>query len=374
MNFSDTIINDMNIMENRTDIYNCNYIQSTAANTSVSSNEDGILEVAEILELIRKIFYCGLFPILFMVGFTGNIFVLIVLSKEKKYTSTKVLLTFLTFADLLILSGGVFNTLLMIAMIYYPTVGHAMYVRTLPFFPTFFAPTFYHIKIEITALISAERLIAVFSPMHVKTVCTKRFLLCLSITLAILITATMVPQMFVYEIIEITVPCREPMIVAVLGEFGKNMEIYRPYTVVTGVILFVVPFCIVFVSTMIIIITLSRRRNLFKTDFHMATDRLEIQEGRITRTLLAMTTIFLICLAPMTILSIITTIDTDNKGYRYKNITYVIVSTISYFLLNLDSTVNFFIYMIFGSKYRRIFISLFQTKKEQQISSVHTSQ
>jgi hypothetical protein len=364
MNFSDKIRNDMNIMENRTDSYNCNYIQSTATNTSVISNEDGILVSSETLELIRKIFYCGLFPVLFLVGYTGNIFCLIVLSKEKKYTSTKVLLSLLTLADLFILSGGVFNTLMMIALLYYPTAGYAMYVRQIPFFSAFFAPTFYNIKMEITAIISAERLIAVFSPLRVKTVCSKRLVLSLSITLAILITVALVPQMFVYEIIEITVPCSEPVIVAVLTEFGKNTEFYRLYTVVTGGLFFVIPFCIVFVSTMIIIVTLSRRRNIFSTDFHMATARLEIQEGTITRTLVAMTTIFIICLSPMTILSIITIIDPDNKEYRYKNNTYVVVSTISYFLLNLDSTVNFFIYMIFGSKYRRIFISLFQSKKE----------
>ena len=373
MNFSDKIISDMNIMENRTDSYNCNYIQSTVTNTSVISNEDGIVISAETLELIRKIFYCGLFPILFLVGYTGNIFCLIVFCKEKKYTSTKVLLSLLTLADLFILSGGVFNTLMMIAMIYYPTVGYAMYVRQIPFFAAFFAPTFYNIKMEITAIISAERLIAVFSPMRVKTVCTKRLLLCLSITLAILIIAALVPQMFVYELIEMTVPCSEPVMVAVLTEFGKNTEFYRLYTVVTGGLFFVIPFCIVFVSTMIIIVTLSRRRNIFKTDFHMATERIEVQEGKITRTLVAMTTIFIICLSPMTILSIITIIDPDSKEYRYKNNTYVAVSTISYFLLNLDSTVNFFIYMIFGSKYRQIFISLFQSKKEQQISGVQTS-
>jgi hypothetical protein len=93
------------------------------------------------------------------------------------------------------------------------------------------------------------------------------------------------------------------MIVAVLTEFGKNTEFYRLYTVVTEGLFFVIPFCIVFVSTMIIIVTLARSRNIFSTDFHMATERLEIQEGTITRTLVAMTTIFIICLSPMTILS-----------------------------------------------------------------------
>jgi hypothetical protein len=75
--------------------------------------------------------------------------------------------------------------------------------------------------------------------------------------LAILITVAFVPQMFVYEIIEITVPCSEPMIVAVLTEFGKNTEFYRLYTVVTGGLFFVIPFCIVFVCSAEIIAVIS---------------------------------------------------------------------------------------------------------------------
>lgn len=328
---------------------------------------------------------CILFPIITLFGSSGNIMSLVILLQRKLRNSTGLILIGLAIADLCyLITNMIRKSSCIISRI--DEFAEDKFTATI-FSPIFYVITsFSRVSSWLVVLISIERLIAVAFPMKIKLwVSTKRMIV--SVTLIYILVFFLVSPLAAQYTLGTFFNSRTNTTIYRITNskfYNENKDILALHNEFLATLLLRhFPVILVMLFNLMIIIIL-QRRNMWrkKTDVKKAKSDDKTQ-ARITRMLLIIAGICLLCTAPGSIfLLVYRLVDGFELFGKYHNI-FLVCSGISTLLTMINSSVNFIIYMVFNKQfadvYRRIFcecrfISMMHKRKPKQTEAIVSKQ
>jgi hypothetical protein len=311
--------------------------------------------------IVRFSYFILHIPFLICIGFfglLGNSLAIIVLSKEKPFSSTSVLLVAIAVADNLVLLANLLQKTIVHfnyywgAFILYREFHEVAYSYL--YTSVWFAKT---TSIYLTVFVAAERFIAVCLPLRAAAICTKKKAYLVVFLVCILSFMYRIPLMFMYEASYLYDACsgtKKPWYVTTKlysNPYYRIIYVLLLHTIINSLS----PIIFLIVVTSCIISTLKRAAHQhLSCDARQANDNMKSTTVRV----LAVVVVFVILETPggvYQILSIIITYGNVNIHSHIGSFTNVI----GYFLNVLNSFVNFYIYFLTGSSFRRATYRLF---------------
>lgn len=288
------------------------------------------------------------YPILCIVGITGNSLTLIVLNHRKMRTSTNVFLRALAVADTLKLINDTLYFVNLVLMNTNPVAANTMMGHMYPF-SHYILNESVCVTAWLTVSIAVERYIFVCHPTKAKEICTIQNAVISSTVVFILMSIIAFPSAIRYK--KITVyenVTNTSMYEIVLSEYGSNVQFMRAYLWGQNLLRSIIPLFVLIILNVCIIKELKKERVRGKK---------MSSTNRITMMLLSVILVFLICIIPDAIMSTFFGfgyVDGDNlvKGIR----------EISDTLLTFNSAVNFIIYCLFSKIFRDTCMQIFCKK------------
>lgn len=286
-----------------------------------------------------------IYPILCILGITGNVLALIVLGHRDMLTSTNVYLSALAVADTIKLVNDAMYFLLLLVLQSSPQTGQVMISSVYPY-----AHYIFNMSVCVTAWltisVAAERYICVCHPSKAKELCTipRARLICCSVFVSMMVLS--IPSGLRYRLETVhdslnNVTC--PKVVPT--SLGLNEEFMLPYTWIQNSLRGIIPvFVLVFVNARIIN---ELRKERVKGKKFSA-------RNRITLMLIVIIFMFLVCVTPDAIMSTF-----FKKGYVEEDYLAKGVREITDSLLAVNSAFNFLLYCSMSQAFRVTFIKIF---------------
>lgn len=347
-----------------TSVLSQSMVQSTASlcgGLSTSGPSDNDTEAPPLPDQSKQIAYAiwiYMGPVIFFVGLTGNVLILVVMScKRMRGTSTSDYLIIMAVADLLtIITGMIPEWLEAMEIVILQELSPAM-CKTYKFVSYTCGDTATWIRV----LFTLDRFMAICFPMRKPECCMawRAKYYCLGAALAAVAKNLHViwtrgaeyQTKTVYEYVDcVQVPTNNT--ITTIKNCGyptpeyKYFEIYvRPW-IVFALVNFI-PFCIILVCNIFIVRAMIHMTRMRK-ERRLPTKTSDWQLFQTTAMCLGASFTFLICVTPTMVLLIGKPYWTQNGT----NIAYEIAKSISNQLLYLNNSVNFFLYCITGKKFR----------------------
>ncbi|XP_064643616.1 FMRFamide receptor-like [Lineus longissimus] len=322
-----------------------------------------VYPVVDYYVWIKVIFQVPLIFIIAVIGLPANILAVIGIGYERPYTSTSVLLQGLAVTDSLVLISQVFGTSLQ--FLYYYTglwfeyilfIAHAYrYIYTAQYFSK-------TASIFITLCVATERYIAVCRPLRAATVCTKRNAYISLFTIYLGAFFYRIPLFFTQEVKYRYDPCSR-MILPRWYPSDIYFNFYFDIIYLTSVYISinsVIPIISLTILTYLILSSLKQATtsHLSKNDTKRAKHM-----DMVTLRVVIVVVVFIIlelpgglCQIPAVLRSF-SALTIDFRAYES-------ALAIGYFLINLNSFVNFFIYCATGRRFRRALGEVFRCRRK----------
>lgn len=208
----------------------------------------------------------------------------------------------------------------------------------------------------LTTMLSVERLVAVYNPIKAKVICGKAMTVT-CITMIYLVTAVVfIPSALKYHSHHVTVNNQTTFIMG-LTELGRNDLFYSVYGNILNVLFRLVPILILILVNILIAQAIRRTWWIRRTISSGGSACYE--QGRITVMLLMVSLVFLVCILPGAVHSIMDKVFKQYSRYGQQSNMYDLVRNVTYFLETVNSSVNFVIYMAFSTKFCRTYKQIF---------------
>lgn len=309
----------------------------------------------EASDEITETLQCYIFPIITLVGLAGNILSLIVLLQKNMRTSTtSIILTGLAISDAMFLVTNAVRKSTCIISRFDDLASDTLNATTF-YFMFYLKTSFSRVSTVIVVLISIERLVAVAFPLKVKTWVTRPRML-VAVILSYIVTfgglAALPPQYtYVYR-------GKKPYIslTPFAAENKKALEVYNEYFL--PIAFRHIPVLIVLILNSTIIFLLGRSKRFHKQASKQDSKRSDEQK-KITRMLLSVAIVFLICLLPGDILLISSLAVEGFQFYGTYHNLFMAISDICLMFEMLNSCINFVIYMFLNKNFNDTFMKLF---------------
>lgn len=309
----------------------------------------------EMSDDITGILQCYIFPIITLIGLTGNILSLAVLLQRKmRASTTSIVLIGLALSDIMFLITNAVRKSTCIIKLYDSMAADTLNATT--FYYMFYLKTaFSRVSTLIVVLISVERLIAVALPLKIKTIVTKSRML-IAVIICYLITfagLAGLPPQYTYTYV------RGKPYISQTKFATKNADALKVYNEYFLPIAFRhLPVILVLGINTVIIILLGRSRRFQKNSTKQDNKRSDEQK-KITRMLLSVAVVFLICLLPGDIL-LISSLTVEGFAFfgTYHNL-FLALSDICLLFEMINSCANFVIYMLLNKNFFETFSTLF---------------
>ena len=286
-----------------------------------------------------------LYPIICIVGLTGNTLTLIVLSHRKMETSTNVFLAALAVADIIKLLNDALYVIVNVLMRTLPVAGNRMMGYMYPFSHYVFNESVC-VASWLTVSVAVERYIAVCHAPQAKVVCTVPRARVISAGVFVAMSLLTVPSYLRYtRTTEWDATYNTTMFTIALSKLGQNEAFMTGYTWVQNLLRCIVPLFVLLVLNACIIYVLRRKRSPGKKMF---------ARNRITLMLIVVIVVFIICIFPDAIMSTF-----FRFGYVDENNLVKGVREITDTLLAINSAVNFIIYCLCSKGFRDVFAEIF---------------
>ncbi|XP_064631713.1 FMRFamide receptor-like [Lineus longissimus] len=299
-------------------------------------------------------------------GLIGNILCYAILAKEMKPSSTSVLLKSLALAD---------SSVLVTYALYYsiPAIYSSQVI--LNEYMKFFYVTKQYLwaimwfcktmAVYLIVFVSLERYIAVCKPLKAGFICTKRNARMSIICLVILSVVYNSPKTLYYYSVWVYDEC-----VGKLRPVSRRSDIvldphfYYIYVITLYfIILFIVPLGIMIFCNIQLKRALGHattvRTNTMRAG--KASRKQRQQSDSITMRIIAVVTVFLVLEFPAIILNVLYAINKE-ISFMDASLLYNILR-VSYVLSTINSFINFYVYCLTGSNFRRTAIKMFQRRK-----------
>ena len=289
--------------------------------------------------------------IIVILGLTGNVLTIIILSQRAMRSSTNYYLSALAVWDSIVL----ICTELLIGLPEIPSLEtyktHALaYVISYIYPIALIAQT---ATIWLTVSFTVERYIAVCHPLKAASMCTIFRAKIVIIGVSVGSALYNCPRWFDYWPVATINEYTNKSIVRVnRTQFSQNpiyLQVYFSWLYVP--IMCIVPLLVLSILNMFLILAV-RRSQRQRKDMNVKQSR----ENNVTIMLVSVVIVFIICQVPALVYNLAYAIDND---YIEDSFGYEVLSSIRNFLVTLNSAINFLLYCALGQKFRRIFLHTF---------------
>ena len=291
------------------------------------------------------IFWGIILPIIVLFGLIGNILTIIVLWRKEMHSTTVFYLRALVVTD---------TAILVLAFITLTPLSLSNYTKTLEKFkeivyPIIFTPCNYMvmtvqaINVWITVSVTIERYIAICHPFTSVRLLTRRKALVVIGTITILSILYNLPRLFATEAIKNEENGYYNLLETNFGITNLYMQVYRQF--MYSLLIFIIPLSVLVVLNGLLIIELMRRRRR-----RIGMNIKEDNETNISRTLVLIVVIFIVCQTPGLIVQY-------NILFERVLLKWLAISNT---LFVLNSSVNFLVYMFVGRKFRKVLLRTFR--------------
>ncbi|XP_060593371.1 allatostatin-A receptor-like [Ruditapes philippinarum] len=309
----------------------------------------------EMSDDITSTLQCYVFPVVTIVGIIGCLLSLIVLLQKKlRNSTTTIVLVGLAFSDMLFLVTNFIRKSTCIIRQYDELLADEINATT--FYYMFYMKTaFSRVSTLLVVLISVERLIAVAFPLKVKQIVTKQRMMAAVVFLYVLVFGSLagLPPQYTYTYIR-----GKPYIsqTKFATENAEPLKIYNEYFL--PIAFRYIPVLIVLTLNITIITILSQSQRFQKNVSSQDPKRRE-EQRKITRMLLSVAIIFLICLLPGDLLLLISSIVDGFEFFGTYHNLFLVLSDICLLFEMVNSSVNFITYMVLNRNFFDTYVSLF---------------
>lgn len=358
-------------------------------NISFSATQDGDIYISkESLKTMLFVVTILMIPLFSLLGSVGNILSIVVLNNKRMRSQTNYILGALCVSDTLFLMHSLVFFGLNVYRKMDPIKGETVRSYVYPIVGAYSCIVTARITSCLTILLCAERFIAVYFPMQARIICTIKST-CVAIFVIYVTTfLVFIPFTFKYESVPFQLgPNISGRIMNKTAFYMNNRTFYSAYGTILNIIFRFIPLLIIVILNFLMIHAVHRtwksRQTMSSVKATPSSLRLSSRSNRhcsssdqnhITIMLVIVAFVFVICILPGAVHSIATHI--WPKQYtpygRMKNL-YVFISTITFLLETINSSVNFIIYMAFSRKFRLLYKEQFCCGHGQYYSKISTS-
>lgn len=215
----------------------------------------------------------------------------------------------------------------------------------------------------LTTMLSMERLVAVYFPMKAKVMCGKVMTMTCIVMIYLVTAVIFIPSALKYHSYYVTINNQTTYTMG-RTELGKNDLFYLIYGNILNILFRFIPLLIIMLVNILIALAI-RKTWSFRRTMPNGTSA-SYEQNRITLMLLMVSLVFLICILPGAIHSIMDQVYKQYSSSGYQSNIYDIVRNVTYFLETVNSSVNFVIYMAFSTKFCRTYKQIFCCSKQGQ--------
>ncbi len=323
--------------------------------TSILSIPPAAPDITEEQEMYLKRLsfwvYAVLTNIVIVLGLIGNMLTILILTQRAMRSSTNFYLCALAVWDSILL----ICTILLLSLNSIPNFeSYGLYVYS--YVVSYIYPiglTAQTATIWLTVSFTVERYIAVCHPLKAASMCTLTRAKIVIIGVAFGSLLYNIPRWFDYRPKELlsseNVTSRIIFTRTLFSQNPLYMEVYYSWLYVP--IMCIIPLLVLSVLNTFLVLAVrnSQRQRL---DMNVRQSR----ENNVTIMLVTVVIVFIICQVPALAYNLAWAI---NDTYTEHNFSYMVLSVVRNFLVNLNSAVNFILYCALGQKFRRIFLHTF---------------
>ncbi|XP_060068162.1 probable G-protein coupled receptor B0563.6 [Ylistrum balloti] len=314
---------------------------------------DGVISNAT-LQVMMKAAYSGLIPVMAMVGLVCNIFSFVLLCPIKKRSATNLYLISLTVCDVCILLCALIVCTVTVLDIYGYSLFERIRILMIPVFLSYINPLPGSISNYLITLIAVDRFFAVVFPLKVRLFCGRRFAITAIVAAYVIPAIVSLPLALLYENNEINDTKTGKIVdIVSLTAFGRDKQVTSIIYVTTEITLRFTPVGLVVAASSGTIISLiyQSRKSRLRTHSMPTGPR----DMRVTKTLLILTTAFLLTNLPGTITRCVLFLQSNvHRARREDNLHWMLTVT-WYIFFVANSSINFPIYLITCREYRQQF-------------------
>ena len=288
------------------------------------------------------------YPIICLLGLTGNTFILIVLAQKSMATSTNIFLSALAVSDIIKLVNDVLYFLTVLLYELDPPSGNKCFGYLYPY-AHFIFNMCVCTSSWLTVSVAVERYILVCHPAMAKGLVSIRRSKIISLAVFVLMTSVAIPSALRYRTIE-TIKLDElgqniTWLEVELTSLWEDQTFVKAYNWVQSLLRSILPlFVLVFTSGFIINALRKTRAN-----------KKLASRNKITIMLIVVIIFFLVCIIPDAVMSAFFNLGyAESENYLVKG-----VREITDMLLGVNAAINFALYIIFNKVFRDQFNALF---------------
>ncbi|CAG2187844.1 unnamed protein product [Mytilus edulis] len=347
-------------------------------NVQPLDRSDYLILQVETVRLIRNICYLGITPFLVIVGLILNSLCFMLFCRIGKRSSTVIMLFAVTVTDVFTLVNGGLNSVFYASQTYEVPLTKNQQRLAAPIYSTYLNSLPGRIGNFIIFLISLERLFCVLQPLKIRMYSTKRNSYIAVCVAFILPAASGIPNLFLYN--------TEKVYSNITGQFttvlratsyGKDKELTNAVYITQEILWRYIPVIGVTVASsitaMLVLLNAKRRLVMAKASIKSRSESQTMNtESQVTRMLLVVTVVFVLCQLPGTILRMIINIHPAMTAMRYLNNIYEVAFPITYVMLLINSVVNFIIYYNTSTIYRTKIRQMFNWSPSEKMKSTYS--
>ncbi|XP_046351946.1 FMRFamide peptide receptor frpr-18-like [Haliotis rufescens] len=337
--------------------YISNY--SLHRNKATVPNDDMVDEATS--EFIINISSCGLVPVITILGIIGNIMSFVVFLRQKKRDRTRVVLISLAISDTMYLLITFVRKMSCVVSMFDEVIGKNWGVFMVPQW-YIIGITFARVTSVLTMVIAIERCFAVLFPLKVRAVVTRARALKLVIAIFIMVSVAMFPLTLCSYTRWTLDPVQNRSVLYVTWTdfYIKNEGVMENYiNIALATLLRITPCIVVLFCTTAVLASLKRGQKFRKQSSNMAKSGILMEERRVTVMLLAVTSVYVICLVPGSVLVLMRRfVPSFSRNGRYNNM-FLLLSNMNIVLECLNSALNFVIYMKTNRRFNIAFKKMF---------------
>ena len=294
--------------------------------------------------------------VLCLTGTVGNILTIIILGrKSNRYTSLAVILLFLSVSDLFIIFTGYFSRWIYLKWEFDFREIHFLSCKIHTFF------TYYSIQFSswMLVLVTCERAYSVISPYTAKRICDRKTTFSIiAITAGVLMVLN---GHFLFGMGPIESPYPSRICVFISNGYGKF--IINAWGWIDFFVTFAAPFVFIVVGNALIILKLrkTQRHRKMLVARQESCSSTEKQTVSMTYMLILLSVIFIICTGPASILSVMLSYLLKLANDEQDQV-LLFTKEMAFMFSGLNAALNFFLYVLSGSKFRGELKALFGCK------------
>ena len=314
--------------------------------SSIQSPQENLESLANYYKDLSTIIEKICIPVLCITGCIGNCITVLVLGKKRNRESpVSVILLILSISDIFVLFTGYFtqwiNLLWSIRIRAMNNVACKVHV-----FLTYFSLMF---SSWLLVLITSERSFSVMSPHRAKVVCDRRkTLIVIAITAVLLL---LLNGHFLYGMIIVT---HNDTNYCYYMHDGYKDFITNAWIWIDFFVTFAIPFLLIAAGNALIIFRMKRhdrKRQHLVVARQNSDSGPEQQTNSITHLLILLSIIFIICSGPSSVINVMLSY-LLKAGDERQDLNLLFVRQMAFLFSGLNATLNFFLYILSGSKFR----------------------